>query len=194
MHHAALECEMYNMKSIALSAILALGIGSAAHAKTVTLDTFLGSAELDKANPETEIAELETLLKLTAGSLEFDNKFEETGLTYSLATNKTTDGDDIWYVDVTPDTPGWFILKFGVGNTGIDNTYFFENIADFSILAFANDGNINNLLDGCTSPGSPTDCKLSHVTTVVPLPAGAILLITALGGLGIAARRRRKSS
>jgi hypothetical protein len=60
-------------------------------------------------------------------------------------------------------------------------------------------GGLQQMVSGWFAPQGNDVDDISHVTffgkelAAVPLPAGGILLITALGGLGFTARRRRKS-
>ena len=75
----------------------------------------------------------------------------------------------------------YILMKIGGGNTF--NTVLVRNET--------NGGSLELTWDGNSASG------LSHVTEFggavpIPLPAGGLLLITALGGLGIAVRRRRK--
>ena len=164
--------------------------GTAALAVTVdyTADNLIGTADLDNSSIATEIAELESILGLSSGTLELQEKFES-------GTFGVDDSGD-FFVDVDPDQPGWFILKFGTGSTGEDSHYFFENLYELTKLVWTG-SDVNGLLDGCnlvpgdTSPiGDP--CRLSHITTVIPVPAAGLLLISAFAGLGLV-RRRRKS-
>lgn len=167
-------------------------ITGAASAATLTPDTLLGSASLGNSSDAAEIAELESLAGLAAGSLTVNTKME------SGSFGKDDVGN--WFVDVAPDEPGFFVLKFGIGNLAVDDTYFFKNIAELTKLVWT-DGNVNGLLDSCdvanggtTTIGDP--CRLSHVTytdpSPVPLPAAGWMLIAGVGGL--AAMRRRKKS
>ena len=75
----------------------------------------------------------------------------------------------------------YILMKIGGGNTF--NTVLVRNET--------NGGSLELTWDGNSASG------LSHVTEFggavpIPHPAGGLLLITALGGLGIAVRRRRK--
>lgn len=49
-------------------------------------------------------------------------------------------------------------------------------------------------IEGASALGQSDSAQYQVVSAPIPLPAGGLLLITALGGLGLAARRRRKAA
>lgn len=194
-----------NLTKTLLAAAAAALFGGMASAATVTPDTYLGEATLGGGSggnsTDVEIAALCDILEgdsdgLCGLDLELDTKFEAG----ELAIMQDDTDSNVFYVNVSPDTPGYFILKFGTGNTGESTHYFFENIADLSILAWditaSQSGGLYNLWD-CVAgdlvggSGDQPQCSLSHITTVIPVPAAGWLLLGGLGGL--AAFRRRKS-
>lgn len=79
----------------------------------------------------------------------------------------------------------YIVLKIGGGGKSPINDLMLIRNTSSGLIAFSWDA-------------SGTSAGLSHYTefgqtAVIPLPAGGLLLITALGGLGIMARRRRKA-
>jgi hypothetical protein len=109
-----------------------------------------------------------------------------------------------WYIDVAPDEPGYFSLKFGTGGTSATaDTFYFMNIADLTKLVWTND-QVQFLSGGdCGANGSTNACnigRLSHYVTYNgdggggddEIPEPATLALVGLGLLAAAGTRRRR--
>ncbi|MCK8485418.1 VPLPA-CTERM sorting domain-containing protein [Aliiroseovarius sp. S2029] len=170
------------LKGVAVTSVLSIfSMVGAVNAATYTPDTLLGSAQLGNSGDGDELAALASIAGVDVNSLSIESKDNSGSFMRDDVGN--------YFVDVAPRTPGYFILKFGVGGTNAVSHYFFQNIADLTKLVWT-DAQTNSLLANCTS-----DCRLSHVTQTgdvspVPVPAGGVLLLTALGGFALMRRRK----
>jgi len=140
------------------------------------LDTVMGAIDSAQSGQAYEEAQLE----LACGC-------DVTLLTNVNSFTMVSDGTNN-YIDVSPATPGYYLLKFGTGNTGND-MFFMENKDYLQYLAWSNAQLI--------SWGLPADHvqSISHYAitsggTTVPTPGTAALL--GLGLLGLALPRLRK--
>jgi hypothetical protein len=192
-----INMKILNLAKVTIASIALTVSASAAFAISVTPDTLLGSYNLANSGSATELQALADLIDGTGGlqgaDFSIDDKWEDGQLDFFVADNEGAGGDTYWYANVAPETPGYFMLKFGTGNTGVDDTYFFENIAALNVLAWA-DSQINNLLDNCSTGSTLGECKLSHITTsvsAVPLPASLPFLLMGMGGMAIFGRKRK---
>jgi hypothetical protein len=193
------------MKSLlAACALGLLGLSATqASATTYAPDTLLGSADLSSSGDAAELAAMcAAAFGANPCNLTLDLKLDAG----DSAFNVTSNGAGSWFIDVAPTTPGYFLLKFGTGDlpSGTHNTFFFQNIADFTKLVFT-DAQVNFLTGGCptsTGPGKPPPTcnigRLSHYATFdgseIPVPAALPLLLSGLAGLGFLARRRAKKA
>lgn len=191
-------------KLIATAALFAVMSAGASVAATYTVDNFIDTADQCQGNetlgvdcdfvgtnPDNEVAALESIIGLAAGSLEFDTKYADASLSFSK------DDAGNFFVDIAPAITGYFILKFGNGGTSEPSHYFFENIGELDKLVWTN-AQVNGLMSACVEDDAGTqyvagNCRLSHVTTVVPVPAAGLMLLTGIGGMALV-RRRRKSA
>ncbi len=164
-----------------------------------TVDTKLGEASIVSGDA-TELAKMEYFVSQLLGSattLVQDLKDDAP----TAVANPGTTGE--WYIDVAPATPGYFLLKFGAGNTGLPDHYFFQNIGELDKLVFSNaqvnfltgggdiNGNIGKLSHYVTYDGVNPPCT-DCVLVTVPEPTTLLLMSAGLFGFGLA--RRRKSA
>jgi hypothetical protein len=181
----------------ALAAGLFAIAGGSASATPYALDTFLFSANLGNSGDALETSTLNHWLSSAPGyahvSATFDYKVDSAS---SLVVSNGTAGQ--WYLDLAPSTPGFFLLKFGTGNTGFDDTYYFENLADLSKLVWEN-SQVNFLTGGDCAANNQKACnigRLSHYTTFqdpvggVPEPGSLALCGLSLAALAVFGRRR----
>ncbi len=171
---------------------------STAHA--FTIDTFLdsakqGSLELPSSGDADELAFIRNVTGDNTLTLDFK-------INTPNGLGALSNGPDSWYIDVAPEEPGFFLLKFGVPNNSLlDTHYVFLNIGELTKLVWSND-QVNNLTGGnCGINGSPNSCnieRLSHYVgtnggggggSEVPEPTSLLLLGAGLMGMVFARRR-----
>lgn len=182
------------LSSIAF-AVLALH-GANAHA-AYTLDLKIDEAYLTDSGAATELAAVKSI----TGD---NNLVQDFALDFNLAEALLNPGTtDQWVLDVAPDTPGYFLLKFGTGSTNATaNTFFFQHLGELNKLVWSN-ADVQFLSGGNCKDGNDNGCnigRLSHYSafgtglgdnanTSVPEPGTVILLGLGLLGFGVSRQR-----
>ncbi|MCH9638881.1 MAG: PEP-CTERM sorting domain-containing protein [Betaproteobacteria bacterium] len=165
-------------------------------ANAFVIDTKLAEANINSG----DAAELAWIRSVTGdNSLTLDFKIDSGSTGFNFVSN----GPDSWYIDVDPDTPGFFMLKFGTGGTGATADHFaFQNTAELTKLVWSND-QVQFLTGGDCGANNSNACnigRLSHYvgssgggggTNQVPEPVSLLLL--GVGFVGLAYTRRRTS-
>jgi hypothetical protein len=173
-------------------------------AQALVLDTKIGEANLGNSGDATELNALAGILNVNPGDLTMDLKLNSGNPGFNVVADSVPGQ---WVIDVTPNEPGYFLVKFGTGGTSATaDTFFFQNIGELTKLVFSN-GQVQNLSGGdCGANGSTNSCnigRLSHYDIFnggdgggggggsIPEPASLLLMGAGLMGLGFSRRRKQ---
>lgn len=153
---------MLKTKNLAVLTVLLAGAASSAHA-SYTLDTKIGEQLLTNSGAATELAAMEAAAGNSNLALDF-----KSDTIHAFHNGTSTE----WYLDVAPATPGYFLLKFGTGDTNATaNTFFFQNIGELTKLVWS-DSQVQFLTGGdCgekgAKKGNDDECNIGRLSHYV---------------------------
>ncbi len=172
-----------------LAALLFLVILGTSNASAYTIDNKLAEAMVNSGDAS-ELAWMKTVT--SDNSLVLDFKIDNNDSGFNFYSN----GPDSWYIDVAPNTPGYFMLKFGTGGTDATADHFaFQNVSDLSKLVWSNDQ--VQYLSGGDCANNDNSCNIGRLSHFVGLdgnkvPEPGTLALLGLGLLGMTQIRSRK--
>jgi hypothetical protein len=181
----AMISEKRGIWAVLVSLALVGALCAPAQAVTFTVDTLLDGIDSDNSGQAYEEEQLE-LACTNAGLSNCD---------VTLLSNVDIDGAGVHtddasnnFIDVAPNEPGFFLLKFGTGNGGND-MFFFQNIDELTKLVWTDTQLINAGLPENHVQSISHYAITSGGTTAVPEPGTLALVGLGLVGLGLVSRR-----
>lgn len=148
--------------ALACLLVLSGAAAPAAHATPFTQDLKIGAMFMANSGSANELAALEQLAG--ASDLVLDPKVEG-GSIQALLNPGTLDQ---WVIDVNPNKPGYFLLKFGFpsSTTATHNTFFFQNVGELDKLVFSN-ADVEFLSGGNCSTRNDAQCNIGRLSHYV---------------------------
>ena len=174
---------------------LLVGLNSTASAANYTPDTLLTQIMSDNSGQEYEEEQLEIACSCSV-TLLTNVDIDNDGL------QQDDNGDN--FIDVAPNTPGYFILKFGKGQGITADMFFFQNDPDLTKLVW-NDSQITGgggkseaishyaITTNVTTTENPTTDDVPTTGGPGDVPEPALLSLLGAGLVGAAARLRKKA-
>ncbi len=113
--------------------------------------------------------------------------------------HQVIDAVDLWAYELQPgNTPEYYVLKLGVGNSGADNFYLFRNVTEFNwaVISMSEMASVfDDTKNDCPARGNCLTFnvgRISHISSVgsVPLPGTLGLMGLGLAGLGFVRRKQ----
>ena len=161
-------------------------------ANAFVIDTFLDSDFLGNSGDATEL----DYLKSVTGDNSLILDFKTSNVS---AFANPSDPSNLWFIDVAPDTPGYFLLKFGIGGTSITHdTFVFQNIGELDKLVWSNDQ-----VQFASGGGGCNNCNIGRLSHYAGTQGGGVppaetpepvsLLLFGTGLMSLAFIRRRQS-
>ncbi len=184
--HTALAFAASLLASVNASATLLKDVGG--------VDNFIASETLTNSGNNTELNWVRNALN--DQTITLDEKYDSAGSDWQLLTGET----DIYSTSLL-NSPGYFLLKFGIGKTGVDSHLLYENIGDLTcrLIDFSEAGidllsikkfhigKISHVDEFGTSPNQPQGTTPGNTT---PIPEPMTISLFALVLLTLVRRNR----